>query len=254
MSPIAGRFVWYELMTSDPQAAVAFYTAVTGWKTQSWDADYTMWQSGQGPLGGTMKLPAEAAKMGAPPHWIASVAVDDVDATAAQAVDLGGKLHYGPTDIPNAGRYALIADPSGAMIAIFGAGSPMLAARDVTKEGEFSWHELMSGDLDGALTFYLPLFGWKELDRMDMGEMGPYVLFGQGDKQYGGMMRKPPSMPVSAWQYYVHVKDLDAAVEKATSTGGKLINGPMEVPGGDRVAQLMDPQGAFFALHASKVA
>jgi predicted enzyme related to lactoylglutathione lyase len=245
----AGRFVWYELMTTDPQAAVEFYTAVTGWTTQAWDPDYTMWQAASGPLGGTMKLPPEAAKMGAPPHWIASVGVADVDATAAKAVELGGKIYHGPMDIANAGRYAVLADPQGASIAIFAAGAPMLRQHDAKQLGEISWHELAAVDGAKAMEFYGKLFGWELQQTMDMGEMGPYIMFGMNGEMFGGMMNKPAMMPVAAWLYYVHVADLNAAIEKTKSLGGKLLHGPMDVPGGDRVAQMMDPQGAMFALH-----
>ncbi len=81
--------------------------------------------------------------------------------------------------------------------------------------------------------------------------MGKYLLFGQNGQQYGGMMNRPKEMPISAWCYYVDVEDLDAAIARATAKGAKVMNGPMEVPGGARVAQLTDPEGAFFALHAA---
>src|SRR5258708_24313678 len=98
---IVGRFVWHELLTTDPQAALPFYSDVVGWKTQPWESgEYTMWVGGEGPLGGTMKLPDEARKMGAPPHWTSNVAVADVDATVAQARKLGGRVYVEPNDIP----------------------------------------------------------------------------------------------------------------------------------------------------------
>jgi len=96
-----GRFVWYELLTTDPKAAVAFYGEVIGWKTQAWEeGNYTMWVSAQGPLGGTAPLPAEAKKMGAPPHWMAHVEVADVDKSAARVRELGGNVYVEPQDIP----------------------------------------------------------------------------------------------------------------------------------------------------------
>ena len=87
-----GRFVWYDLMTPDPEAAKAFYTAVAGWGTEAWEnpgMSYTMWTAGGKPMGGTMKLPDEAVAGGARPHWIAYVDVPDVDAAAARARELG---------------------------------------------------------------------------------------------------------------------------------------------------------------------
>src|ERR1043165_2357618 len=117
-NPNNGDFVWYELLTRDPNAAISFYSEVVGWKTQPFaeNPDYTMWVGSQGPLGGVMKLPQDAVKMGAPPNWMAHVQVEDVDAAASLTKKLGGKLHKEPTDIPTVGRFAVIADPQGAAL------------------------------------------------------------------------------------------------------------------------------------------
>jgi uncharacterized protein len=125
-SPSNGHFVWHELLTKDPKAAVAFYTEVIGWRTQPFaKGDYVMWVGSQGPLGGVMRLPEDAAKMGAPPHWMANVQVDDVDAATSLAKRLGGNVHKEPADIPTVGRFAVIADPQGAAISIFKPNAPM---------------------------------------------------------------------------------------------------------------------------------
>ncbi|HEY4116579.1 MAG TPA: VOC family protein [Byssovorax sp.] len=248
---IPGEFVWYELLTTDVDAAKAFYSHVVGWKTQPFPESpmpYTMWVGEQGPLGGVMPLPDEAKKMGAPPHWTANVHVADVDKTAARVKELGGKIYVEPTDIPTVGRFAVIADPQGATISIFKPAAEM-QSHDPSKAGEFSWRELMTTDNAAALEFYKTLFGWEFKSDFDMGPMGKYLMYGQGERTYGGIMNRPKEVPTSAWVYYVHVDDIEAAVARATAKGGKLMNGPMDVPGGDRVAQLSDPQGAWFALH-----
>src|SRR5919204_3927327 len=133
-----GLFVWYEHLTRDVEAAIAFYSEVVGWKTQPFGdgGDYTMWVGSQGPLGGVMTLPDEAAKMGAPPHWLAYVEVEDVDATVALTSKLGGKVCKEPADIPTVGRFAVLADPQGAAIAIFKPEHAM-TIHDVSKDGEF---------------------------------------------------------------------------------------------------------------------
>ena len=155
-----GLFVWYELMTKDVQAAIACYGEVVGWKTQPFaeGGDYIMWVGSQGPLGGVMKLPDEAAKMGAPPHWLGYVRVEDVDATAALTKKLGGKVHKEPTDIPTVGRFAVIADQQGASIGVFKPIHEM-ALHDAAKEGETCWNELMTSDSIAAFKFYAQLFG-----------------------------------------------------------------------------------------------
>src|ERR1044071_2067324 len=167
-TPNNGRFVWYEQLAKDPKKAIDFYTRVVGWKTQPFKEgeDYVMWVGGQGPLGGVMKLPDESAKMGTPPHWMAHVQVDDVDAQAAHAPKLGGKIWKEPTDIPTVGRFAVIADPQGASLSIFKPNRDM-APHDTAKQGEFSWNELMTSDQPAAFRFYSELFGWEKIREMD---------------------------------------------------------------------------------------
>jgi predicted enzyme related to lactoylglutathione lyase len=247
-----GHFVWHEHLTKDPNAAMAFYGQVVGWTTQPFTEGpgYTMLVSTQGPLGGVMKLPDDAAKMGAPPHWMGDVMVDDVDASAALAKKLGGKILREPWDIPKTGRACVLADPQGAVIAIFKPANGGMQLHDASKEGEFCWNELYTTDSAAAFDFYSKLFGWKLLQEMDMGDMGKYRIYGLGDKQLGGMMNIPKGSGMRpGWIFYTETKDLEAAIERAKKNGAKLMSGPMEVPGGGRVAQLTDPQGAAFALH-----
>jgi uncharacterized protein len=246
-----GRFVWYEHLSKDPKATIDFYTEVVGWKTQPFaeDNNYVMWVGSQGPLGGVMKLPDEAAKMGTPPNWMAHVQVEDVETTASLVKKLGGKVYKEPTEIPTVGRFAVIADPQGVAISIFKPQDPM-TLHDSSKVGEFCWNELMTSDNVAAFNFYSQIFGWKIVQDMDMGPMGTYRVFGIGEKQLGGMMTTPKGSPMPPmWLYYIETSDLEAAIARATKRGATVMNGPMDVPGGGRIAQLLDPQGAGFALH-----
>jgi predicted enzyme related to lactoylglutathione lyase len=247
-----GHFVWYELLTTDPNAAVAFYTDVVGWRTEAWENNYTMWVSPQGPLGGLMDLPETARKMGAPPHWTSYVEVANADAIASAAKKLGGQIYVEPQNIPKIGRFAILADPQGASICILQpepSPTPM-PPHDRAKAGEFCWAELMTTDQNAAFEFYRGLFGWERVGEHDMGPMGKYLLFGLAGAQMGGMFTKRPDTPMPpAWLYYVQVEQLDARIERTKSRGGKVVNGPHQVPGGARIAQLLDPQGAVFALH-----
>lgn len=246
-----GDFVWYENLTLDPAAALSFYSDVVGWKAQPFTAggDYVMWVGSRGPLGGLMKLPAQAASMGAPPHWMGNVQVTDVDATAALAKKLGGTVHVEPHDIPTVGRVAVLGDPQGAALAIFTPAGAM-ELHDTSNAGEFCWRELITSDSSAAFAFYSELFGWNVVQDMDMGPMGTYRIYGLGERGLGGMMTTPAGAPMPpTWVYYVNTADLDATLARATGRGAKLLHGPMEVPGGARIVQLMDPQGAVFALH-----
>jgi predicted enzyme related to lactoylglutathione lyase len=244
----AGRFAWYELMTKDAKAAIAFYTEVVGWKTQPFEnRGYTMFVGSRGALGGTM-----GGHQG-PPHWRSNVVVEDVDAAVALTKKRGGRVLEEPADMPPIGRFALIADPQGAVIRIFKPQAPLELHEDA-KAGEFDWNELLTTDKKAAFDFYSALFGWKRIDEHDMGPMGTYLIYGLGGKPFGGMFTKTDDMKAmpTAWLYYVDVSDLDAAIGRVKSKGGKIANGPMEVPGGSRIAQCFDPQGAAFALHEPK--
>lgn len=252
MTDSQGRFVWYELMTTDAAAAKAFYGKVVGWSTQDMPMPgmtYTMFLAGETAMGGLMAMPEEAHKMGAPPHWIGYVAVDDVDASASRAGQLGGSVIVPPTDIPEVGRFAIISDPQAATIALFKSKTPDTSAPPAPgTPGRTGWHELLAVDWEKALAFYGELFGWQKLDAVDIGPMGTYQLFGKGGEPTGGMFNKPAEMPVPFWLYYFNVGNIDDAGKRVSDAGGQILMGPMQVPGGDWIVQGMDPQGAMFAL------
>jgi predicted enzyme related to lactoylglutathione lyase len=237
-----GFFIWYELLVQDPQAAIEFYSDVFGWKTEAFDENYTLWIGSQGPIGGVLK-----SQEGVPPHWLGNVQVEDVDATLARAGQLGGKPLFGPIDVPNVGRYAALADPQGAAFAIFQPSRP-LEAHDLARAGEIQWNELFATDATAALSFYAELFGWKVGQEHVLGAEGVYRVFGIGDAHIGGIFNAPAGAP-TAWLFYVGTDDLTATVERAASRGAKVVHGPIDVPGGGRIVQLLDPQGAAFALH-----
>jgi predicted enzyme related to lactoylglutathione lyase len=253
---MSDRFVWHELMTTDTKGAIAFYTEVVGWKTEVFPDSvgpepYTMWVTSQGPMGGVMTLPDDVKKMGVPPHWMGHVGVKNVDQTLERAKKLGGSAMMPPMDIPKVGRFCVIADPQGATLSLFQANEGQeMPASDTSKAGQVSWNELITSDAKAGLAFYSELFGWKKLNEHDMGPHGIYYIFGEGEKSFGGMMTKTPDMPMPpSWTYYIQTDDLDVTTARANSKGAKTLVGPMDVPGGTRVAQLVDPQGVHFALH-----
>ena len=254
MSTAASRFVWYELMTSDAPAAEAFYRSVIGWQTA--DAGmpgmrYTILSAGPAGIAGLMALPAEAAAGGVPPNWTGYIGVADVDAMAARVREAGGAVHHPPEDIPGVGRFAVVADPQGAVFCLFKGSSEEQPPQPPTgTPGTIGWHELYASDLDAAWAFYSTLFGWTKAEAIDMGEMGVYQLFGAGGDAIGGMMKRPPEVPQACWLYYVNVEAIDAAAGRVTAAGGRIVSGPMEVPGGSWIVQCLDPQGAMFAMVA----
>lgn len=251
-----GRFVWHELMTTDPRAAERFYAGVTKWGVTPFpdDPSYRMWTVGKTPIGGIMDLPQEARAMGAPSQWLPYVHVPSVDDSVRLAESRGARVYTQPQDIPNVGRFAVLADPWGATFAVFTSPNPMGHDNDA-EIGEFSWHELTTDDVSAAFDFYQALFGWEKRHAMDMGPAGVYQLYGRGGRDLGGIYKTTPDMGGrSRWLCYVRVPSADAAAASVTAAGGRVFHAPSDVPGGGRIAMCIDPQGAAFAVHATAVA
>lgn len=248
-----GRFIWYELTTTDPAAAKRFYKEVIGWSTQDWPGaiPYSVWLADGTGMGGVMAMPEQMRSEGVPPHWMGYVRVSDVDATMAQVEKLGGSVRVPAMDIPDVGRFAVLADPQGATIALL-APQGEGGERDQTKPGFVGWHELSTTDHQAAFAFYSALFGWKHTSSMDMGADGTYFMFGHADdpadRSMGGIFEMAKKLGVHPhWLYYVNVAHLESALESVLHGGGRVESGPTDVPGG-LVAVCTDPQGVPFAL------
>jgi predicted enzyme related to lactoylglutathione lyase len=253
---MADGFIWYELMTSDQDAAIAFYTEVVGWtaadqQTAELDFRYTILSAGERGVAGLMALSADMKAGGAQPGWVGVIGVADTDAEAKRIAGDGGAVHIGPADIPNVGRFAFAADPGGAVYEIM---TPLPREEEPAPvlpmtPGFVGWHELYAANgEEAAFAYYAGHHGWTTADVMDMGPMGKYRIFAADGVPIGGMMNKPAEMPAGAWGFYFVVEGLDAAVDRIAAHGGKVLMGPHEVPGGSWIVQALDPQGAHFAL------
>lgn len=252
MTRSQGSFVWYDLMTTDPKAAEAFYKTVVGWDAADSGmpgGSYTILSMGTDQIGGLMPIPKEAADCGARPMWTGYIGVADVDAAARELKKKGGTVKRPPQDIPGVGRFAVVADPGGATFNLFTGKSGQTPKEPSMAPGQVGWRELSAADGPKAYDFYAQMFGWTRTEAMDMGPLGVYQLFATGGKDaVGGIMTKMPEMPSPMWLFYFVVGNIDAAVERVKQAGGQVINGPMEVPGGAWIIQGIDPQGAMFAL------
>lgn len=244
-----GRFVWYELSTPDPDAGREFYSRVFGWGVQvheGLEEPYPMFTVGDVPMGGVVKMPDAALREGAVPSWLGYVTTPNVDDTVTRALDLRATTLVGAQDIGDIGRMAVISDPQGASIALYTPQKPPEADPEPSP-GYVSWRELATTGYEAASGFYAELFGWEVMEDHDMGDLGIYRIFGDGERQGGGIYDKPPEMR-AAWLYYVRLEDLEAALERVVTGGGQVLHGPMEVPGGSRIAQCKDPQGGMFGM------
>lgn len=248
-------FFWYDVMTTDTKAAQKFYCDVVGWTAQdvsvSGQTYIALNTHGQG-VAGMMPIPEEAAKHGVPPAWMGYIAVDDVDAAAKRIQQEGGKVMREPVEVPGIIRFAVVADPQGAgFLVAKGLRPDAWAALPEGTQGTIGWRELYASDWKTVFPFYEKMFGWTKADAIDMGPMGTYQLFAAGGAPIGGMMTKPPQMPAPPhWGFYVNVPAIDAGAARITAGGGKILNGPVQVPGGQWVVNAMDPQGAAFSLVA----
>jgi predicted enzyme related to lactoylglutathione lyase len=254
-STLLGRPLWYELMTTDMKAAETFYRNVVGWTSAPFEGSpqpYTMFnRRGEVPVAGVLTRPAEVS---APPFWAMYVGVPKLEEAATHIKRLGGGECSPVIEVPTVGRMQMMKDPQGASFYIYEPASGDQLPEGAPEVGEASWHELMTTDAPAAMKFYSTVFGWQPSEAMDMGELGTYQMFNRPHGMIGGMMNKPPEMAhvPPNWQIYFRVPDIDGAVERIKANGGQILNGPMEVPGGDMIVNAMDPQGAAFSLHARK--
>jgi predicted enzyme related to lactoylglutathione lyase len=248
---MADRFVWYELMTSDAASAGRFYREVVGWEVEALGGahqGYALFKADR-PVAGLMDLPAEACKKGARPGWLGYVGVADTDAAARRIAEAGGSVLRDPGDIPEVGRFAVVADPGGAVFMLLtpeGESAPSEGAKPL---GHVDWHELLAADGDPAFHFYSGQFSWTEHSRLEMGPKGVYLLWSYGGGEpVGGMMTKPDEAPSPYWNFYFRVERVATAADRIAAEGGRVFHGPMQVPGGDWVVMAADPQGAPFSL------
>jgi predicted enzyme related to lactoylglutathione lyase len=263
-----GSFIWYELMTTDPDAAAKFYGAVVGWKitgpansegadpAAKGGVDYRhIVRTDGGGNGGVLALTQEMCDGGARPVWLGYLYVADVDAAVQAIVADGGKSLMPAFDI-DVGRIAMVMDPQGLPFYVMKPIPPVdnphgeSDVYDRWGEQHVSWNELYTPDLEAAQAFYAKHFNFEFNEKMSMGPMGDYCFIDHGGQTIGAMMQKPPQVPMPLWNFYIRVADLDAAIAAVKAGGGQVINGPMEVPGGDRIINGIDPQGAPFSLVA----
>lgn len=243
-----GTPIWYELITNAPDEAQKFYGDVMGWKFEQTqaapDREYHLClPPNEPPLCGMVKMPDGAPF---PPHWAVYFGVNDVDAATNKLKSLGGEVHMGPQDIPGVGRFAFVADPQGASFYLMrGDSDENSQSFDPKTSGHFSWNELVTSDQKAALKFYSDLFGWKKTGAMPMGDSGDYTFFGKGKvAMFGAMMDLPGKDPRPYWNFALQVADIDVTKSAVKSGGGKLTQGPIELPvGNDWLIQVDDPQG-----------
>ena len=186
--------------------------------------------------------------MGAPPHWIGYVGVDDVDSAVDRIKQLGGAVHVPPTDVSGISRFSIVADPQMATLALVkGLNAGQAQSAELGALCRVGWHELLAADWEKAFAFYGELFGWQKAGA-HASAIGTYQQFSADGETLGGMLTKPPELPFAFWLYYFNVDDVETAAQRVEAGGGQILYGPTAVPGGAWIVHCTDPQGAIFAL------
>jgi predicted enzyme related to lactoylglutathione lyase len=243
-----GTFTWPELATSDQKAGVAFYRALFGWDVNEQPIGptevYSMFQMRGKAVGAGCTQQPDEKKMGVPPHWNSYVSVANVDEATKKAESLGGKVLMPPFDVMDAGRMAVLQDPTGAVFEVWQANRS-IGAQILNEPGALCWTELTTSDTKAAEAFYTALFGWVPKRSPE------YTEFSVAGTPSIGMMAKPPQMPAhipSYWMPYFQVANCDSSTAKAKELGGNVMVGPQDIPNTGRFTIVSDPQGAVFAL------
>jgi uncharacterized protein len=244
-----GEPCWADVVTPDPDGARAFYQAVFGWQYRSGgpgSGGYTMALVDGRPVAGL--TPPPPGTDAAPATWNVYLSSADIDATAARASRGGAKIVMGPLDIPGSGRMLAAVDPTGAAFGVWQPGGHPGA--QLTEDANTPlWAELHTRDGAAADAFYRGLFDYRQ-EQIGDGAAFDYTVWSLGGRRVTGRMRQgpdtPPGIPPN-WLVYFAVDDSDAAAERVTAGGGRVVVGPFDSPQG-RVAILTDPYGATFAF------
>jgi len=250
---VPGRFVWADLMTTDVEVSKKFYFELfPTWKSDPVDMGpagiYHRFSLEGRHAGGMMALDKSHCLES---HWVPYATVASVDEATAKVAALGGKVLVPPTDIPNVGRFSMIADGQGAALSPMSLREEPPEQSGPLPEGTFCWHELITTDPAAATTFYTSLFGWSHAE-VPTGR-GPYHLFRRGERDAAGMLPMPPDATGQpAWTVFVYTSDIEASVAKVRELGGKVFKEPQAMPGVGQLAIVADPLGAMFAVFKSE--
>lgn len=250
MSSSHGRFTWYELTTTDVEAAKAFYGKVVGWGAREAmpGSCYTLFTAADVSTGGLIDLPQDAKAQGVRPQWVGYVSVDNVDAAVHRIKELDGTVYVPPRDIADVSRFSVVADPQMATFILVKWRDPGRQLPIQSRAlGHVGWHELLTTDWERAFAFYREIFGWQKAVA-DVTPTSKYLQFAASGQTIGGMSNKPTTAPVAFWLYYFNVPDIGVALDRVRRERGEILEGPSDIPGGGRVARCADPQGAVFAL------
>lgn len=244
---VPGKFVWHALLTDDVDGARRFYGSLLGWQfeTVGTDGKYNVIRSGRKDVG-TLVLVEPPSPGERITQWLSFVSVDDVNATTG-LFKRKGRVYRGPTDIPEFGRVAIVADPLGAPLALIRTAKGDPPDGDEPAQHEWLWREYVAANPESAFAFYHSAFGYNAKVELE-GEHGPYWVLRSGEHGRAGGFRCPWPTVKPNWLPYVRVEDAAEAAHKVESLGGKVLLAPSPSIRNGSLAIVADPQGAVLAL------
>jgi uncharacterized protein len=247
-----GEFCWVELATTDQPAAADFYGQIFGWSANNMptgpDEVYTIFQLEGRDVAAGCSLRTDQLSRGVPPHWNLYVAVQSADATATRAQELGGSVLAPPFDVFDAGRMAVLQDPTGAVFSLW-QPNKNLGTGITGSHGTLCWADLSTTDQARAGQFYSGLFGWQIM-KEDEDPAHNYWHIKNGEEFIGGIppaSHHQPGVPAH-WLAYFTVSDCDSTAAQAKNLGAKLCMPPTDFEDVGRISVIADPQGATFAI------
>jgi predicted enzyme related to lactoylglutathione lyase len=222
------------------------------------------------PVAAISGQPEQQRDAGAPPAWNSYITVESADETLAKATQLGATVHAPAFDVLDVGRMGVVQDPQSAYFCVW-EPKRHIGAGLVNAPGALSWDELASPDLDGSQQFYEQLFGWRIEPFGPSSEMEYRAIKNAAGWNIGGLRRvMPPGTPPSGqpparhpasperaapessgWLVYFGIDDADAGLAKAEQLGATKLTDAMDI-GMGKIAVVLDPQGAVFALYAGQ--
>jgi predicted enzyme related to lactoylglutathione lyase len=243
-----GKVVWMQLVTPDLAAAKTFYGSLFGWTFRDIGApEYAEADLNGHPVAGLFHRPIKPGEH-RQPAWFGYISTSDADATTRTALQHGARLLFGPHDVPDLGRDAVLADPQGAVFAVLASstGDPPDVLPD---PGGWIWGSLITGDPDAAAGFYQTLFGY-DVFSLPSDNGAEHLLLSSGDYARVSVNSIPTGAvnPHPHWLNYVRVDDAVATATKVVALGGRVLVAPRVDHHGGKVAVMVDPQGALFGL------
>ncbi len=244
---LTGAPCWADLMTTDPDRAVDFYSSVFGWRAERAPEEFGGYINFFEENSRVCGCPGQA-QPGAPVTWNVYLRADDAAATLNKVEAAGGQIAMPAMQVGDLGTMAFVLDPDNAMIGVWQPGTHR-GFTTKAEPGTVGWFELHTRAYEKSIAFYQTVFGWDTYVTGDTPDFR-FTTLGSGEQQSAGIMDSstfgPEALPAK-WSVYFNVADVDGSIGRIIDAGGLVISPAEDTPYG-RLAEVVDPLGATFKL------